>query len=59
MLDIKFIRENISQIKEAAKNKKINIDFDEFLKIDDKRKNLLKQIDDLRTRRNEISNFTS
>ncbi len=59
MLDIKYIRENIGQIKEAAKNKKINIDIDELLKIDDKRKNLLKQIDDLRTKRNEISNFVS
>jgi seryl-tRNA synthetase len=55
MLDIKFIRENLPAIKEAAKNKNINIDLDGLVKIDDQRKDLLLRLDDLRARRNELA----
>ncbi len=41
MLDIKFIRENKERIKEAAKNKRINLDLDKLLELDQKRVKLI------------------
>jgi seryl-tRNA synthetase len=55
MLDVKFIRENLPAIKEAAKNKNINIDLDGLIMIDDQRKDLLLRLDDLRAQRNELA----
>jgi seryl-tRNA synthetase len=37
MLDIKFIRENPDLIKEAARKKKVEVDIDELILIDQKR----------------------
>ncbi|PKL72378.1 serine--tRNA ligase [Candidatus Kuenenbacteria bacterium HGW-Kuenenbacteria-1] len=56
MLDIKFIRENKKEIELAAKNKNIKIDLDELLKLDNDKKSLISQINDLRTKRNELAN---
>ncbi|MCX6796269.1 MAG: serine--tRNA ligase [Candidatus Falkowbacteria bacterium] len=53
MLDIKFIRENTDQIKEAAKNKNIKVDIDKLLAIDQERRELLTKIEKLRKKRNE------
>lgn len=55
MLDIKYIRENLDKIKEAARNKNIKIDLDYLIKIDLERKDLLTKIDDLRALRNELA----
>lgn len=55
MLDIKYIRENKEKIKKAAKNKNINIDIDELLDLDEKRKKLLSVVDELRAERNELA----
>ena len=35
MLDIKYIRENSETVKEAAKNKLINVDIDRLLEVDE------------------------
>jgi len=55
MLDIKFIRDNKKEVAKAAKNKNIKIDLDALLELDDQRKSLQKEIDTLRTQRNEIA----
>lgn len=55
MLDIKYIRENAEKIKEAAKNKNIKIDIDQLLKIDEKRRQLIQKLDELRASKNELS----
>ncbi len=55
MLDIKFIKENKEEVKEAAKNKNINIDIDRLLDLYEKKKNVQQKIDELRSRRNELS----
>ncbi|MFC1613028.1 serine--tRNA ligase [Patescibacteria group bacterium] len=57
MLDIKFIRENKDVVEEAIKNKNIALNLDELLEIDIKRLELLKKIEDLRKRRNEIADI--
>lgn len=55
MLDIKFIHENKDKIKEAAKNKNIDIDIDELLSVDDERRGVLSEIEIKRSRRNELA----
>lgn len=48
MLDIKFIRENKDLIKDAAKKKKIKIDIDRLLALDEKRRAFVGEVDSLR-----------
>lgn len=55
MVDIKYIRENSDLVKLAAKNKLINVDIDRLLKLDDEIKILTQEVDQYRTKRNEIS----
>ncbi len=55
MLDIKYIQENKEKIKEAAKNKNIDVDIDLLLKIDEERRGLQTKIDELRAKRNELA----
>ncbi|RMD58961.1 serine--tRNA ligase [Candidatus Parcubacteria bacterium] len=55
MLDIKFIRENVNLVKEAVKNKNIDLDIDELLELDNQRRRLQQQIDELRTQRNQLA----
>ena len=55
MLDIKFIRENTSFVKEAVKNRNMAVDIDEILAIDDERKLLLGNVEALKQKRNTAS----
>jgi len=55
MLDIKFIRENPEIVKEAVKNKNIQINVDELLDLDRKRRGLLAEIDELRAEKNKLA----
>jgi seryl-tRNA synthetase len=52
MLDINFIRENLKELEKVTKNKGIKLDYDKLLKLDDKRRELIQKIDDLRQKRN-------
>lgn len=53
MLDINYIKENLKEFKKAAKNKKIDIDLDKLLKLDEKRRQMIQEMDLLRNKRNE------
>ena len=55
MLDIKLIRENSNLIKLAAEKKRIDFNIKDLLDIDDKRLNVLKNVEDLRARQNQAS----
>lgn len=55
MLDIKFIRENLELIKQNCANRRAKVDFEKLLELDEQRRSLLKQIDDLRASRNQGS----
>ena len=55
MLDIKFIRENIDAVKQNTKNRLANVDIDQLLAVDKKRRELDSTIDALRTERNAAS----
>ena len=54
MLDIKFIRENLALMREVAKNKRIELDFENLLAIDDKRRELLAQSETIRASQKKI-----
>lgn len=55
MLDIKFIRENKDVVAMAAKKKKVNINVDELIALDDKRKELLSSVEKRRAEQNAAS----
>ncbi|MDP2922663.1 MAG: serine--tRNA ligase [Candidatus Omnitrophota bacterium] len=54
MLDPKFIRENQEIVREALKNRNDKFDFDSFLKLDDERRKLQRQIEELYATQNKI-----
>ncbi|MBI4088365.1 serine--tRNA ligase [Candidatus Kaiserbacteria bacterium] len=55
MLDIKFIRENKDIVVAGAKKKRIDIDIDKLLALDDKRRELQLAIDEKRAEQNAAS----
>lgn len=55
MLDIKFIRENKEAVEKAIKDKGIVLDLGKLLEIDEKRRKLQYEIDELRKNRKEAA----
>lgn len=55
MLDIKYIRENKDAIKEAIKNKRIDLDLEKLLEIDEERVRLLQQLEILLAKKNNLN----
>lgn len=52
MLDINFIRENIEVVKKAVRDKGVEVNIDELLEVDKKRRGLQIKVDELRQQRN-------
>lgn len=48
MLDIKFIRENKDLIKEAARKKRVKVNIERLLVVDEKRRAIIQEVDALR-----------
>ncbi len=59
MLDIKFIRENKEIVQIGAKKKRVEIDIDKLIILDDERLKVLKEVEDLRSEVNKVSNDIS
>jgi seryl-tRNA synthetase len=55
MLDIKFIRENVDRVKESTKNKNKNVDIDKLLQLDEQRRKIMTELDELRAEQNKAS----
>jgi len=55
LLDLKFIRENPETVKEAMRLKNDRADLDRFLELDDKRRAILKDVEELKHHRNVVS----
>ena len=55
MLDLKFIRENIAQVREAIASRQDNAPLDEILELDAERRQKLRELDDLRYSRKQVS----
>lgn len=58
MLDIQFIRDNAELVQEKSKQKGYDIDVQQLLGFDKRRRELLQQVEELRHRRNELSEST-
>lgn len=52
MLDLKFMRENKEKIEEMLRNRNSNLTLDEFIKLDEERRTLLTEVENLKNRRN-------
>ncbi|MFT7558027.1 MAG: seryl-tRNA synthetase [Planctomycetota bacterium] len=55
MLDIKFIREFSDILKKAALKKKIKVNIDKLIKLDDDRLAMLARVEDMRSKQNTVS----
>ena len=55
MLDARFVREHIDVIKKSLLERNASIQFDEFLRLEEQRRTLLKEAEELRNKRNVVS----
>ena len=55
MLDIKFIRDNKDLVKEAIKKRGMKLDIDEFLTLDEEKRRLLLEVEELKHQRNKAN----
>lgn len=55
MLDIKFIREHADVIKENSKKRNVRVDIDALLGLDEQRREVLKNLEAKRAKRNTVS----
>ncbi len=59
MLDIHFIRENTDLVKAGAAKKRITVDIDRLIAVDDERKTLRQELDEKRAEQNRASGAIS
>lgn len=55
MLDLKLIREKPDLVKQAVRNKNENVNVDQILALDEERRKLIVQADQLKQKRNQVS----
>lgn len=55
MLDPKFVRENIELVRQSLRNRNYDISLDAFLEAEEQRRSLLREAEELRNRRNVVS----
>lgn len=55
MLDIKYIREHVAEIKQNCESRRVKVDVDALISADESRRDLLQKIDALRATRNSGS----
>ncbi len=57
MLDIQFIRENKDAIKQNCQNRHIKCDIDQLLELDEKRRQSIAKIDELKAEKNKLNDL--
>lgn len=57
MLDIKFIRENADLVKLGAAKKRVDVDIDRLVAVDEERKELRREMDERRAEQNRMSDI--
>ena len=55
MLDIRFIRKNTEIVKKTIKDRGLKLDLDKIISLDSLRRKVLKQLDDLRAKKNKAN----
>lgn len=55
MLDMKFIREHPEEVKQGAANKNDKCDIDRILRLDESRRDIIREVEQLKARRNQAT----
>lgn len=55
MLDPKFLREHVAEVKENIRRRRMEVDVDGYIVADEERLTLLKEVENLRRERNEVA----
>ncbi|HQM45067.1 MAG TPA: serine--tRNA ligase, partial [Smithellaceae bacterium] len=55
MLDIKYLRQNVDLVRQKMEMRGQAIDFDRFIDLDAKRRDILQAVETLRNERNSVS----
>ena len=55
MLDIKFLRQNIDFVRRKMLERDVDIDLDGFINLDSRRRDILQEVEILRSERNRVS----
>jgi seryl-tRNA synthetase len=55
MLDLKFLRSHLDEVKKALKNRGAEVDLSAFERLDENRRGVLRELEELRHRRNTVS----
>lgn len=55
MLDIKFIRQNPDKVKEGGRKKQVEVDIDQLLEVDRRKREALQALEDMRAQKNKAS----
>ena len=53
--NIKFIRDNIDDVKENCSNRNVSVDLNRLLALDDERRSNIQAVEDIRRQQNEIA----
>ncbi|MDD4894985.1 MAG: serine--tRNA ligase [Candidatus Omnitrophica bacterium] len=59
MLDIKFIRDNQDAVKKSIKERNLKLEIDGLIKLDDSRRKILSELEELRARKNKANDEIS
>lgn len=55
MLDLKFVRQNFELVQEALKKRYMDIDLNKFIQLDEKRRAIIQEVEELKGQRNKAS----
>lgn len=55
MLDMRYIRDHAEEVKENVRRRRVDVDIDALLALDDRRLSTLKQVEEARRERNEVA----
>jgi seryl-tRNA synthetase len=55
MLDFKYIRDHIDEVRERIEQRGVKVDWESFLELDTSRRELLKEVENLRYQKNTVS----
>ncbi len=55
MLDINYIKENLEKVKKSVQDRKLDVDLDKLINLDEERRGLIQKVGELRAKRNEAA----
>ena len=55
MLDLKFVRENVDRVRQMLRHRNVDLDLGPFLELDERRRRILREVEELKFRRNVAS----